>query len=157
MAAAGCAQADAGEATQNGSFQTRQVGWFTNRPAHAARQAGRATRETDMSKTRLLTSVATLGVGAALALGPAAAAAQEIVGLITKTNTNPFFVKMKEGAEAKAGELGIELRSYAGKYDGDNQGQVEAIESLIAAGAKGILITPSDSAAIVPTVERARD
>ena len=110
-----------------------------------------------MSKTKLLTSVATAAVGAALALGPAAASAQEIVGLITKTNTNPFFVKMKEGAEAKAKELGMELRSYAGKYDGDNEGQVEAIESLIAAGAKGILITPSDSAAIVPTVQRARD
>ena len=90
-------------------------------------------------------------MGAALAFGPAAASAQEIVGLITKTNTNPFFVKMKEGAEAKAKELGMELRSYAGKYDGDNEGQVEAVESLIAAGAKGILITPSDSAAIVPT------
>ncbi|CAN0606539.1 unnamed protein product, partial [Ectocarpus sp. 12 AP-2014] len=37
-----------------------------------------------------------------------------IVGLITKTNTNPFFVKMKEGAEAKASELGMELRSFAG-------------------------------------------
>ena len=110
-----------------------------------------------MSKTRLLTSVAALAGGFALALGPATASAQEIVGLITKTNTNPFFVKMKEGAEAKAAELGMELRSYAGKYDGDNEGQVEAIESLIAAGAKGILITPSDSAAIVPTVERARD
>jgi fructose transport system substrate-binding protein len=104
-----------------------------------------------------LTSVATVAIGAALALGSASASAQEIVGLITKTNTNPFFVKMKEGAEAKAKELGMELRSYAGKYDGDNEGQVEAIESLIAAGAKGILITPSDSAAIVPTVQRARD
>ncbi|HSA81935.1 MAG TPA: sugar ABC transporter substrate-binding protein [Geminicoccaceae bacterium] len=110
-----------------------------------------------MSKTKLLTSVATVAVGVALALGPGSASAQEIVGLITKTNTNPFFVKMKEGAQAKADELGMELRSYAGKYDGDNEGQVEAIESLIAAGAKGILITPSDSAAIVPTVERARD
>jgi fructose transport system substrate-binding protein len=110
-----------------------------------------------MSKTKLLTSVATVAVGVALALGPTSASAQEIVGLITKTNTNPFFVKMKEGAQAKADELGMELRSYAGKYDGDNEGQVEAIESLIAAGAAGILITPSDSAAIVPTVERARD
>ena len=35
--------------------------------------------------------------------------------LITKTDTNPFFVKMKEGATAKAEELGISLKSYAGK------------------------------------------
>ena len=35
--------------------------------------------------------------------------AADIVGLITKTETNPFFVKMREGAEAKAKELGIEL------------------------------------------------
>lgn len=80
-----------------------------------------------------------------------------IAGLITKTNTNPFFVKMREGAEARAAEKGIELRSFAGKYDGDNEAQVEAIESLIAAGAKGLLITPSDSAAIVPTIEKARE
>lgn len=79
-----------------------------------------------------------------------------IVGLITKTNTNPFFVKMKEGAEAKAKELGMTLQSFAGKVDGDNDTQVQAIENLIAAGAKGILITPSDSKAIVPAVEKAR-
>ena len=109
-----------------------------------------------MSRTKLLASVATLGLGAALAASPAFAEG-EIVGLITKTDTNPFFVKMKEGAQEKAEELGMELRSYAGKYDGDNEGQVEAIESLIAADAAGILITPSDSAAIVPTVQRARD
>ena len=88
-----------------------------------------------------------------------AAPAQDkvIVGLITKTNTNPFFVKMKEGAEAKANELGVELRSYAGAYDGDVESQVAAIESLIAAGAKGILITPNDSAAVVPAVQKARN
>ncbi len=108
------------------------------------------------AKFRLL---ATAAMGA-LAFGlvtSQASAEDAIVGLITKTNTNPFFVKMREGAEAKAKELGVELRSFAGKYDGDNQAQVEAIESLIAAGAKGILITPSDTAAIVPTVKKARD
>jgi fructose transport system substrate-binding protein len=102
----------------------------------------------------------TLLAASALALlaGTSAPAhAEGIVGLITKTDTNPFFVKMKEGAEAKAEELGMELRAYAGRYDGDNETQVEAIESLIAAGAAGILITPSDSAGIVPTVQKARD
>ena len=44
------------------------------------------------------------------------ASAADIVGLITKTETNPFFVKMREGAEAKAKELGIELMTAAGKY-----------------------------------------
>ncbi|WP_380169740.1 sugar ABC transporter substrate-binding protein [Jannaschia sp. R86511] len=80
-----------------------------------------------------------------------------LVGLVTKTDTNPFFVKMKEGAEAKAEELGIEVQSFAGAQDGDNEGQVEAIENLIAAGASGILITPNDSEAIVPSIEAARD
>ncbi len=80
-----------------------------------------------------------------------------IVGLITKTNTNPFFVKMRQGAEAKAKEMGVELRTFAGKYDGDNEAQIEAIESLVAAGAKGILITPSDPAGLADTVKRARE
>ncbi|HEY2112772.1 MAG TPA: substrate-binding domain-containing protein [Dongiaceae bacterium] len=95
-------------------------------------------------------------MSAAIVLGGAAMAQQATVGLITKTDTNPFFVKMRQGAEAEAEKAGVKLMTFAGKYDGDNQAQVEAIESLIAAGAKGILITPSDTAAIVPTVEKAR-
>nr|WP_267137907.1 sugar ABC transporter substrate-binding protein [Anianabacter salinae] len=77
--------------------------------------------------------------------------------LITKTDTNPFFVKMREGAEAKAAELGITLNSYAGKIDGDNETQVAAIETCIANGAKGILLTASDTSGIVPSVRQARD
>ena len=64
---------------------------------------------------------------------------------------------MKEGASAKAGELGIELQTFAGKIDGDNDTQVAAVETCIASGAKGILITPSDSRAIVPAIKQARD
>ena len=71
--------------------------------------------------------------------------AADIVGLITKTEGNPFFVKMREGAQAKAKELGLDLRTFAGKFDGDNDSQVAAIENLIAAGAKGFAIVPSDS------------
>ncbi|MFI9150597.1 sugar ABC transporter substrate-binding protein [Streptomyces sp. NPDC053367] len=78
------------------------------------------------------------------------------VGLITKTDTNPFFVKMKEGAEKAAKAEGVELMTAAGKFDGDNAGQVTAIENMVAAGVKGILITPSDSKAIVPAIEKAK-
>jgi fructose transport system substrate-binding protein len=78
------------------------------------------------------------------------------VGLITKTDTNPFFVKMKEGADARAKALGADLQAFAGKKDGDNESQVAAVESLISAGAKGLMITPSDSKAIVPALDKAR-
>ena len=108
-----------------------------------------------MSKTiALLTSAAVAALGISLATHSYAG---DIVGLVTKTNTNPFFVKMKEGFEAKAKELGLTPQAYAGKEDGDNDGEVKAIEQLIAAGAKGILLVPSDSTAIVPTVKKARD
>ncbi|WP_201404384.1 sugar ABC transporter substrate-binding protein [Kaistia sp. 32K] len=95
--------------------------------------------------------------GGILALSAAPVLADEVIGLITKTETNPFFVKMREGAQAKAKELGVTLITAAGKYDGDNDGQVAAIENLIAAGAKGFAIVPSDSKAIVPTIQKARD
>jgi fructose transport system substrate-binding protein len=113
-------------------------------------------------KSKLIGSLAAASLlalaGVAASAASAPAAAQDIiVGLITKTNTNPFFVKMREGAEGKAKELGVELRTFAGKYDGDNQAQVEAIESLVAAGAKGVLITPSDPAGLTDTVKRARE
>jgi fructose transport system substrate-binding protein len=78
------------------------------------------------------------------------------VGLITKTDTNPFFVKMKEGAQAEAKKDGATVQSFAGKKDGDNESQVAAVENLIAQGAKGLLITPNDSKAIVPSLDKAR-
>ena len=109
-----------------------------------------------MSKiSGLFASVAAAALSLALVGAPAYAG--DIVGLVTKTNTNPFFVKMKEGFEAKAKELGLTPQAYAGKFDGDNDGEVRAIEQLIAAGAKGILLVPSNSTAIVPTVKKARD
>src|SRR5271156_6304232 len=116
----------------------------------------RLIREEVMSrKFGILSTVA--GAVLALAFTSVPSQAGDIVGLVTKTNTNPFFVKMKQGFEAKAKELGLTPQSYAGKFDGDNDGEVSAIEQLIAAGAKGILLVPSDSTAIVPTVKKARD
>ncbi|WP_407541066.1 substrate-binding domain-containing protein [Deinococcus radiomollis] len=100
-----------------------------------------------MSATLLVATAATV---------MAQSAAQPIIGLITKTETNPFFVKMKEGAAAAATKGGAKLLSGAGKADGDNAGQVTALENMVAAGAKTILITPSDSKAIVPAITKAR-
>ncbi len=98
-----------------------------------------------------------LGASALALLSFSPALAETSACLITKTDTNPFFVKMKEGAEAKAAELGVSLQSFAGKIDGDVDTQVAAVETCIAAGASGILITPTDSNALVPVITQARD
>ena len=79
-----------------------------------------------------------------------------VIGLITKTETNPFFIKMKEGAEEEAKKQGVKLLTASGKADGDNAGQVTALENMVAAGAKTILITPSDSKAIIPSIQKAQ-
>jgi fructose transport system substrate-binding protein len=108
-------------------------------------------------KTTLKALIASSTVMTSLAFGGAALAQETTACLITKTDTNPFFVKMREGAEAKAAELGINLQSYAGQVDGDHDSQVAAVESCIAAGAKGILIAASDTKAIVDPLARARE
>ena len=91
------------------------------------------------------------------AFAVSAYSAEPIIGLITKTETNPFFVKMKEGAAKTAKAKGAKLMSAAGKIDGDNAGQVTAIENMVTAGAKTILITPSDAKAIIPAIKKAQD
>ena len=88
--------------------------------------------------------------------GLAIAADAPVIGLITKTDTNPYFVKMKDGATAEAAKLGAKLLTAAGRTDGDNAGQVTAIENMVAAGAKTILITPSDAKAIIPSIQKAQ-
>jgi len=74
------------------------------------------------------------------------------IGLITKTDSNPYFISMRNAATAEAKKMGASLTAAAGTQDGDNDSQVTAVQNMIAAGVKGILITPNDSKAIVPTL-----
>ncbi|CAN5828362.1 substrate-binding domain-containing protein [soil metagenome] len=112
-----------------------------------------------MTSTKRLTAT-TLSCAASLAMllasTAATAADQPVIGLITKTETNPFFVKMKEGAAEAAKAKGAKLLSGAGKADGDNAGQITAMENMIGAGAKTILITPNDAKAIIPAIKKAQ-
>lgn len=78
------------------------------------------------------------------------------VGLVTKTDSNPFFVKLRESAAAEADAEGAELIALAGKFDGDNEGQVAAIENLVSQGVQGILITPNSSTGILDAIDKAR-
>jgi len=78
------------------------------------------------------------------------------VALITKTDTNPFFVAMQEGASKAAKDNGLDLTTGAGKEDGDSDTQIKLIEDAIARGDSGILITPATNA-VNPAIKEARD
>ena len=75
---------------------------------------------------------------------PEAASGEKVgVSLIVKTTTNPFFVAMEDGAKKAAEAGGVDLKLAAGKADGDEDTQIQAIENAISKGDKGILITPN--------------
>jgi fructose transport system substrate-binding protein len=101
--------------------------------------------------------LAVLGAAVVTAAASAGGSASTIkVGLITKDVTNPFFVKMKQGATAQAKKLGAQLLYAAGKSSSDNAGQIAAIENQVTAGVKGILITVADGKAENPAILKAR-
>jgi fructose transport system substrate-binding protein len=88
---------------------------------------------------------ATLALAGLALAGAAVAKDQVVVGLITKTETNPFFVKMKEGAAAEAKKVGAKLMTAAGKQDGDTASQIAAIENMTSSGD-----------AVVPAIKKAQ-
>jgi fructose transport system substrate-binding protein len=78
------------------------------------------------------------------------------VSLITKDSTNPFLVAMQKGAKSAASDEGIDITIASGKAEGDDQGQIDAIENAITAQQKGILITPM-STGVNDAIQKARD
>jgi len=83
--------------------------------------------------------------------GPEAEGA--IYGLSLSTLNNPFFVTLKEGAEAKAAELGVILVIM----DSQDDPAKEAVnmEDLIQQEVDAILVNPTDADAVVPSVMKA--
>jgi fructose transport system substrate-binding protein len=78
------------------------------------------------------------------------------VSLITKDQSNPFFVAMIKGATAKAESLGVDLTVSSGKDESDYAGQIAAIENAVSAKHAGILIVPV-STEVNAAITKARD
>jgi fructose transport system substrate-binding protein len=113
-------------------------------------------RRTPLFAAAVLVVAATAIVAAIASATTTSKNATVQVGLITKDVTNPFFVKMKQGATAQAGKLGAKLVYAAGKSSSDNASQIAAIENMTTAGVKGILITVADAKAENAAIAKAR-
>ena len=75
-----------------------------------------------------------------------AAQAQDTLAIVVSTLNNPFFVSMKDGAEAKAKELGYDLIVLDSQNDPSKE--LSNVEDLSVRGVKAILINPTDSDAV---------
>jgi fructose transport system substrate-binding protein len=78
------------------------------------------------------------------------------VSLILKTTTNPYFVSMEKSARQAAAQHDVRLSVAAGTADGDTQNQINAIDTAIARGDKGILIT-SNGDSVNAALRQAKD
>jgi fructose transport system substrate-binding protein len=81
---------------------------------------------------------------------------EPLVGLVIKTQDNPFYVKMTEGAQAEAEAQGLNLQVASGDGQSDVDSQIKAIENFTAQGAKAILVTPAGDG-IIPAIKKAQD
>jgi len=77
------------------------------------------------------------------------------LGLVLSTLNNPFFVTLRDGAQAEASKQGVTLIVM----DSQNDSAKEAsnIEDLVSRKVDAILVNPTDADAVVPSVKKAND
>lgn len=92
---------------------------------------------------KLATVISTVLLGSTLSVS---AHAKDTMAIVISTLNNPFFVSMKEGAEAKAKELGYNLIVLDSQNDPSKE--LSNVEDLTVRGVKAILINPTDSDAV---------
>ncbi|PTX15415.1 ribose-binding protein [Halanaerobium congolense] len=86
----------------------------------------------------------------------AGAAAQDIkIGLAVSTLNNPFFVDLKDGAEAMAEEMGIEILTVDAQDDAASQ--LSSVEDLLIRQIDVLIVNPVDGNAVVSAITAAND
>lgn len=89
-----------------------------------------------------------LALTVALVLGTSAFA--QTIGLSVSTLNNPFFVTLRDGAQAMADQLGLQLLVTDAQDSVSTQ--ISDIEDLIQRGVQVLIVNPTDSDAVVPAV-----
>jgi len=118
-------------------------------------------RTTHLRTGRAIAAIAALGLPLALTACSSDDSSGDgdgtvAVTLITKDSINPFWVAMQQGAKTAAAAEGVDLTIAAGAEDGDEDGQIQAIENAVAQGQDGILIAPNGPG-VNPAIDKARE
>src|SRR5712691_713010 len=85
---------------------------------------------------------------------PASTSTKQVkIGLALSTLNNPFFVTLKNGAQKAADAAGAQL--LVGDGANDNAKQADEISTYITQKVDVIIVNPTDSDAVVPSVQKA--
>lgn len=77
------------------------------------------------------------------------------VGIVVKSLDNDYYTTLKDGAEARADELGVDLTFVAPNAETDVQSWVNMVSDLIAAQVDVLAVCPADDAACLPIIREA--
>lgn len=82
---------------------------------------------------------------------------QKTIVLVMKTLSNPFFIKMEEGARTAEEELGINLIVKTGANETSIDEQIAIVEDMIEQKVDAIVIAPGSSTELIPVLKKAQD
>ncbi|WP_069742251.1 substrate-binding domain-containing protein [Streptomyces sp. EN23] len=94
-----------------------------------------------------------LVVGAVSYVNSGSSGGVKKVGMSLSTLNNPFFVQMKEGAQAEAEKAGIDLTVTDAQNDASQQ--ANQLQNFTSSGVSSIIVNPVDSDAVGPGVRSA--
>jgi ABC-type sugar transport system substrate-binding protein len=77
------------------------------------------------------------------------------IGVLVITLANPFWVEMKNGFEAAAKELGVNVEVLAAPTEGDTRSQLETLKAMAAKDYKALILSPIEPFNLVPGVVEA--
>lgn len=101
-------------------------------------------------KSLAVVSISAVALGAA-ACNRGESGSSDSVTLALSTQTNPFFVELRDGAQAKANELGIKLDIQDASDDASKQ--ADQLKNAETSGAGVVIVNPTDSDAVGSAVQ----
>jgi ribose transport system substrate-binding protein len=83
------------------------------------------------------------------------AADKKNFSFVVKDMTNPYYWRMRAGAEQAAKDLGVNFSWVAAQFNGDIEGQIGIVESQLAMRPDALILVPMNANALVPKVKEA--
>ncbi|MEV0160445.1 D-ribose ABC transporter substrate-binding protein [Nonomuraea fuscirosea] len=100
-----------------------------------------------------LAACGTSGGGDGSTVSPGAGAGDIKIGMSVSTLNNPYFVQLRDGAQAQAAKLGAKLTVTDAQNDASQQ--VNQVQNFTSQNMKAVIINPVDSDAAAPAVKAA--